>query len=50
VFESLRGRGHPIKAAPDLFVRTGHAHAITFRDGTLLGGADPRGDGAALGF
>jgi gamma-glutamyltranspeptidase/glutathione hydrolase len=50
VFEALRARGHPMKAAPDFFVRTGHAHAITFRDGTLLGGADPRGDGAALGF
>jgi len=50
VFEALRTRGHPMKPAPEFFVRTGHAHAITFRDGTLLGGADPRGDGAALGF
>jgi gamma-glutamyltranspeptidase/glutathione hydrolase len=50
VFEALRARGHPVKPAPDFFMRTGHAHAITFRDGTLLGGADPRGDGAALGF
>lgn len=50
VVEALRALGHPVKAAPDFFVRTGHAHAITFRDGTLLGGADPRGDGAALGF
>jgi gamma-glutamyltranspeptidase/glutathione hydrolase len=50
VFEALHRLGHPVKAAPDFFVRTGHAHAITFRDGTFLGGADPRGDGAALGF
>jgi gamma-glutamyltranspeptidase/glutathione hydrolase len=50
VVEGLRSRGHPVKAAPDFFVRTGHAHAITARDGTFFGGADPRGDGAALGF
>jgi gamma-glutamyltranspeptidase/glutathione hydrolase len=50
VFEGLRRRGHPVKPAPDFFMRTGHAHAITFHDGTLFGGADPRGDGAALGF
>ena len=31
--------------------QTGHAQAILFGDhGTLLGGADPRGDGAAIGF
>jgi gamma-glutamyltranspeptidase len=28
----------------------GHAQGIVVRDGTLMGGADPRGDGAALGF
>jgi gamma-glutamyltranspeptidase/glutathione hydrolase len=50
VFEALRARGHPVKRARDFFTRTGHAHAIVMRDGTLLGGADPRGDGVALGF
>jgi len=50
VAEALRALGHPIKSAPEFFTRTGHAHAIEFRDGTMLGGADPRGDGAALGF
>jgi gamma-glutamyltranspeptidase/glutathione hydrolase len=50
VLDALRALGHAVSAAPALFVRTGHAHAITFRDGTLLGGADPRGDGVALGF
>ena len=34
----------------DWFARTGHAHGITLHDGTLRGGADPRGDGAAIGF
>jgi gamma-glutamyltranspeptidase/glutathione hydrolase len=50
VFAGLVRKGHAIKPAPEFFTRTGHAHAITFRDGALLGGADPRGDGAALGF
>jgi gamma-glutamyltranspeptidase/glutathione hydrolase len=50
VLEALRRLGHPVKPAPEFFTRTGHAHAIAFRDGTLLGGADPRGDGVALGF
>ena len=50
VFAALRRRGHPIKPAPELFYRVGHAHAIGIRDGVLSGGADPRGDGMALGF
>jgi gamma-glutamyltranspeptidase / glutathione hydrolase len=50
VFAALRRRGHPVKAAPELFYRVGHAHGITVRDGVLSGGADPRGDGIALGF
>lgn len=50
IFEALRARGHSVKPAPEFFTKTGHAHAIAFRDGTLLGGADPRGDGVALGF
>jgi gamma-glutamyltranspeptidase/glutathione hydrolase len=50
VFAGLTRKGHPVKAAPAFFGRTGHAHAITFRDGVMLGGADPRGDGLALGY
>ena len=50
VFSGLARKGHPVKPAPALFTRTGQAHALVFRDGTILGGADPRGDGAALGF
>lgn len=50
VFAGLRARGHQVKPAPDFFARVGHAHGVVFRDGTLTGGADPRGDGAALGF
>jgi len=50
VFTGLARKGHPVKPAPALFTRTGQAHALVFRDGTILGGADPRGDGVALGF
>jgi gamma-glutamyltranspeptidase len=50
VISALQRRGHPIRPAPELFYRVGHAHAIGVRDGVLSGGADPRGDGVALGF
>lgn len=50
VFAGLARKGHNIRPAPELFVKVGHAHAIRFASGTMLGGADPRGDGAALGF
>ena len=50
VLSALARKGHRVKQAPDFFGRTGHAHGIVVRDGTFMGGADPRGDGAALGF
>jgi gamma-glutamyltranspeptidase / glutathione hydrolase len=50
VVSALRRRGHPIRLAPELFYRVGQAHGVTMRDGVLSGGADPRGDGMALGF
>jgi gamma-glutamyltranspeptidase/glutathione hydrolase len=46
----LTARGHQVMPVSDWLVRMGHAHGITLRDGTLAGGADPRGDGAAMGF
>jgi gamma-glutamyltranspeptidase len=50
VRETLAARGHNIAVVSDWFSQMGHAHGITLREGTLAGGADPRGDGAALGF
>ncbi|HEX9821549.1 MAG TPA: gamma-glutamyltransferase [Methylomirabilota bacterium] len=50
VFARLRRLGHAITPAPELFYRVGHAHGVMVHDGVLSGGADPRGDGAALGF
>jgi gamma-glutamyltranspeptidase len=50
VLQALARKGHPIKVGPEFLNRTGHAHGIAFADGILTGGADPRGDGVALGF
>src|SRR2546422_1051913 len=50
VVAALEGRGHRVETAPQVFTRVGHAPRVVRRDGTLMGGADPRGDGAALGF
>jgi len=47
---ALGRRGHHVQAVSDLYSRMGHAHGVTLQDGTLRGGADPRGDGAAMGF
>jgi len=48
--EALTRKGHNVVPVSDFFLRVGHAHGITLTDGTLRGGADPRGDGAAIGF
>lgn len=50
VLSDLGKKGHNIKAADPLFYRTGHGHGVVLRDGTLMGGADPRGDGLAIGL
>jgi gamma-glutamyltranspeptidase/glutathione hydrolase len=50
VLRALERRGHQLRVEPDFAYRMGHAHAIAIREGTLMGGADPRGDGLALGY
>ncbi|MBI3637786.1 MAG: gamma-glutamyltransferase [Candidatus Rokubacteria bacterium] len=50
VRRQLADMGHRVGDTPEFFYRTGHGHGIAFRDGTMMGGADPRGDGAALGY
>ncbi|PWU24329.1 MAG: gamma-glutamyltransferase [Candidatus Rokuibacteriota bacterium] len=50
VRERLGELGHHVEVVSDWFARMGHAHGITLREGTLRGGADPRGDGAAIGY
>ncbi len=43
-------RGHRVTLVSDFFHAVGHAHGIVVCNGTLMGGADPRGDGMALGY
>ena len=51
VAAELQRRGQPVAMARDVDDTMGHAAAIRLHDdGTLEGGADPRGDGAALGY
>jgi gamma-glutamyltranspeptidase len=48
----LERRGHVLNRWPDWNELAGHAQGITIdpRSGTRIGGADPRGDGAAMGY
>jgi gamma-glutamyltranspeptidase/glutathione hydrolase len=50
--EALRSIGHPVNILPDWSEQLGHAQAVAIdrQRGILLGAADPRGDGAAVGF
>jgi gamma-glutamyltranspeptidase/glutathione hydrolase len=52
VARELKRRGQPVQMVTDWNDNLGHAHAIRVnRDqGFFEGGADPRGDGAALGY
>lgn len=52
VKRELRLRGHPVKIVDGWDGTLGHAQAIRIdhESGTYEGGADPRGDGIALGF
>jgi len=52
VVAELRRRGHSVAMTTDYSDLMGHAGAIMINRGTavLHGGADPRGDGAAIGF
>lgn len=52
VIRELRLRGHPVKIASKWAGMIGHAQAIRIdhEGGFFEGGADPRGDGAAMGF
>ncbi|MFF2654610.1 gamma-glutamyltransferase [Streptomyces sp. NPDC058045] len=48
--ESLRNWGQPVQQLGDFEGVMGHAQAIRVGDKVLMGGADPRGDGLALGW
>jgi gamma-glutamyltranspeptidase/glutathione hydrolase len=48
----LERRGHPLQRWGDWHELAGHAHGITIdpQSGMRCGGADPRSDGAAIGY
>lgn len=52
VLNELIERGHPVNVQPDYTDTMGHAGAILIdpNTGVKYGGADPRGDGAAVGY
>ncbi len=50
ILRGLERRGHRMDVVADFFHLMGHSHGVIVRDGTLMGGADPRGDGLALGY
>jgi gamma-glutamyltranspeptidase/glutathione hydrolase len=52
VLEELYERGHQLEVGQEWEQRTGHAQIIQIdrERGVLAGGADPRGDGAAVGW
>jgi len=52
VVRELRRRGQPVQMVPHWSDQMGHAQAIRVdhENGFFEGGADPRGDGAAVGF
>lgn len=50
VFDRLSRMGHVVQKADLLDSCMGHAHGIWIEEGVYMGGADPRGDGAALGW
>ncbi len=49
VITALQKQGHQVSVARRYDDTMGHAAAISIDDGVLEGGADPRGDGAAIG-
>ena len=52
VANELKRRGQPVKPVEDWNDNMGHAQAIRLnpQTGFLEGGADPRGDGSAIGY
>jgi gamma-glutamyltranspeptidase/glutathione hydrolase len=51
-FAELVRRGHTVNRWPEWIELAGHAHGITIDpvSGIRVGGADPRSDGAAIGY
>lgn len=50
VIETLRKKGHAVTVEENFWDDAGHAQGILIKRGVKMGGADPRGDGAAIGY
>jgi gamma-glutamyltranspeptidase/glutathione hydrolase len=50
IADELRRRGHDVQVVEDWSDLMGHAQMIGLGDDGLVGGSDPRADGAALGW
>lgn len=50
VAAALAGRGHDVRVVEEWSDLMGHAHVIEIAGGELIGGSDPRADGAAVGW
>lgn len=50
IVKELVKRGHKISLVNPLTHMMGHSQAIIVKDGVRMGGADPRGDGVAIGY
>jgi gamma-glutamyltranspeptidase/glutathione hydrolase len=51
LFDALKSRGHDLEWIGDMDETAGHAGApIRHSDGTMIGGCDPKSDGAVAGF
>ena len=50
VVDKLKDKGHDVIRGPDYSWSSGFAQGVVIKDGVLFGGADPRGDGAAIGY
>lgn len=48
--EALRARGHVVQVTTNWDSLMGHAQGIRVENGVYMGGADPRGDGYAMGY
>ena len=51
ILADLASRGHKFEMLPSFHNAVGGGHGIQFTNhGTMLGGADPRRDGVAMGY
>ena len=50
IYAGLKDKGHVIRRVENWSNGMGHSHIIAIRPDALMGAADPRGDGVAIGY